>query len=862
MPGAPLKLRCEFASNPLGVTRRKPRLSWWVNDPRPAELQTAYEVMAASTQLLLDEGDVDLWFSGRIESDQCNLVEYQGPELASQQTVWWKVRTFDSDGISGPWSEPAFFHMGLLDATDWRADWIAAPLRGSLSRGVHAVALRREFALERVETPAFLYVCVLGDYRLEINGRALPDVELNAIWSDFDRAAYYQVIDVTALLQPGLNCIGILLSDGYYSGELAGAGRCNYGDRPVLRVQLESADPAHVVGSDAQWRWRPSWILAAGINEGEHVDARQQVPGWSRAGLDESLWSPVEVLPAQAVELRAQMHDRYVARQLLRPLAMPATLRRAGRSYCVLDFGDDLVGRVRMELRSTHSDHIKLYYALDAEFENATHDTYTSAGQGEDEVFIGQFAMHTFRYVQVEFTTDVTNIAEVLAMRVAARSAPGISFRCDHPGLNKLVDALSNSLAAVAMSVPMRGVDMLQRLPDAGYASTWVPLYAEQINTRALVGKWVADIQDAYDGGSDAAAVVPVIDRLHGEDVGDEFARFEAYARTLWALYRSQNDVDALHAGYARLRVAALSYRHRYEDLLRKSSLKDLYGASHWRSLVATCTLYGALRTTAQIAGVLAHVGDLELIETLAGDVRKAFRRRFVTRDGHLLGDCQSAYVASLYHNLLEGRERELAEQRLAHLLQGSNYHTDVAPAVMRGLLPVLTRADRLDLAYMVLLQTSAPSWLAVTHEGSNLIGYEPGVFDIAQVGLLEWLLESLVGISLHEDYSVGRNGYRSVRVRPKPPFGTQFDAGAPVQFVEASLPTVHGVYLVTWQIQEDGFELELVVPPGCTALVTMPDEIEQQVSSGHHRFVMDFDAGGDGIPTLLDLAGGADAGH
>jgi hypothetical protein len=37
-----------------------------------------------------------------------------------------------------------------------------------------------------------------------------------------------------------------------------------------------------------------------------------------------------------------------------------------------------------------------------------------------------------------------------------------------------------------------------------------------------------------------------------------------------------------------------------------------------------------------------------------------------------------------------------------------------------------------------------------------------------------------------------------------------------------------------------------------------MPDGIEQAVHSGHHRFVMDFGAGGDGVPTLIELAGGA----
>jgi len=336
----------------------------------------------------------------------------------------------------------------------------------------------------------------------------------------------------------------------------------------------------------------------------------------------------------------------------------------------------------------------------------------------------------------------------------------------------------------------------------------------------------------------------------------DEIARFETFSRTLWSMYRYHGDRHILQACYTELRVAALSYQHQHDQLLRFSPHTTLYGGDHTNGLIATCTLYGALRITGRVAGVLAHLGDYELIDGLAEDVRKAFRRRYLSADGHLLGDSQSVYVAALYHNMLEDRERDLAEQRLIELLQDNNYHTDIVPAVVHALLSTLTKAGRLDVAYMVLLQTSTPSWLASVNAGVRLIGQQPGEFDIAAFGLWEWLVESLVGIALHEDYSPDSNGFRSVRVRPMPPFGKQFAAGSPVQFVQASLHTLQGKYEVKWWVREDCFELELLIPPGCSAWVTMPDDIEQRVHSGHHRFVMDFGVGGDGVPTLLDLAG------
>jgi alpha-L-rhamnosidase len=864
MPSAPLRLRCEFVSNPLGVTCARPRLSWWVNDPRPAELQSAYEIVAASSAQRLAEDDGDLWLSGRVESNISAHVEFSGLTLPAKQRVWWKVRTFDSDGLGSPWSESAYFEMGLLSEEDWQAHWIAAPLFGSRSRGVHAVALRREFVLSQGVAWARLYVAALGDYSVEINGRAVAGADSNAVWSDFDHEVYYQTFDVTEMLLEEPNAIGVVLADGYYAGTLAGVGRVNYGDRPQLRLQMDVmlADGKHyILSTDHQWHWHPSWVLGAEVNGGEHIDARQFLEGWSEAGLETRHWSPVDILADQHTVLRSQPYPALAVQQVLRPLTLPKVTREHGREHRVYDFGDQLLGRTRIDIRSSASDEVVVKYSLSSRFETFSEDTYTSSSLTDTEIFEGLFSLHGFRYVRIEFSIGVTEIGDVFALRIAAPGPPGLSFRSDHPSLNQLFDVMHNSMRAVALSVPMRGLALQQRLPDVGYAGTWTPVYAQTESAHALVGKWVADIKLSCQAHTDPTPYVPAIARDKTVP-GDDIARFETLVRTLWSMYRYHNDQQILEQCYSEVRVAALGYRHQFSSLLRERPHQALFGDDYLSGLVATCTLHSALRIAGRMAGVLAHLGDYELIEALAEDVRKAFRRRYTSNDGHLMGDTQSVYVAALYHNLLEDHERELAEQRLVELLQNNHYHTDVVPAVLHAVLPTLTRAGRLDMAYMVLLQTSAPSWLASVNAGAQLIGREPGMFDIANMGLSEWLVESLIGISLHEDYSVDCNGFRSVRIRPMPPFGKQFLAGSPVQFVEASLQTLHGRYEVKWWIKEDCFELELLVPPGCNAWVTMPDDIEERVQSGHHRFVMDFGAGGDGVPFLVDMAQGRISGN
>ena len=865
MPSAPLRLRCEFMQNPLGVDVTSPRFSWWVNDPRPAEVQSAYEILVASKLALLNQDQGDLWHSGRVETHQTLNVEYRGIRLATGQKAWWKVRTCDSDGIPGDWSDPASFEMGLLHDADWHGPWIAGALQGSARRGVHAVGLRRDFLITQPVATARLYIAVAGDFKLYVNGVSVVPAGSHASWTAFGEKVFYQSFDVTERLLAEPNAVAVLLSDGYFAGALPGLGRARYGNRPYLRLRLVAtlADGEQFeVNSDEQWRWAPSHLLAADINAGEHADAAQLLEGWTEPGFDDAGWQPVERISFNP-ELRSLPHASFGVTQALRPMTEPLVTKAAGRSTALFDFGDQLVGRVNLSLRCRQSDVLLLHYSLDKSFANASEDSLVTVADATTS-HEGLFALHSFRYLKVEFTPHLTEVSHATALRIAALESSPVSVRTDHATLNQLFEIIDNSFRSAAFTVPMKGVALADRLPDFTAAGTWMPCFAGQDRSPGLVLKWLEDALAKLTPARGApASSNPLIPAVVGADEClpyDEFAEFEALVATVWQHYRSHGDVQVLKRAYPQLRAIALSYRHANTHLLRAPSNTSLYGDGATNPLVASCTMYDALRCLARMSSVLALLSDHELLHGLASEVRQAFRQRYLTGDGHVACDSESAYIAVLHFGLLEDKERQRAEQRLVELLQQQNYHSNAAPLVLPHLLPVLTAAERLDIAYMVLLQTSSPSWLAAVHAGDRLVARQPGCPEMANVGVLTWLLESLVGIKLQDDYAIDKNAFRAVRVRPRPPLGKQFLAGAPVQFVEASLRTPMGRFDVSWWIKEDRFELELLVPPGCEAQVIMPDEIEQIVHSGHHRFMMDFKAGGDGVPTLLELVGGRQA--
>jgi len=118
------KLRCEYRVNPLGIGVSKPRLSWIVESSERGQFQTAYQIIVSSTRLKLEKNIGDLWDSGKVQTDETSQITYAGKTLSSRMECWWKVRVWDKNGRPSDWSEPAYWTMGLLKQSDWKAKWI------------------------------------------------------------------------------------------------------------------------------------------------------------------------------------------------------------------------------------------------------------------------------------------------------------------------------------------------------------------------------------------------------------------------------------------------------------------------------------------------------------------------------------------------------------------------------------------------------------------------------------------------------------------------------------------------------------------------------------------------------------------
>ena len=194
-------LRTEYLVDPLSIDARVPRLSWILDAGAARGIrQTAYQIEVASSPAKLAANSADIWDSGKIASNRQNQIEYAGPPLTSRQQLFWKVRIWDQLGAPSDWSPPASWSMGLLDRSDWSAQWIGDPLPSV--ENVAAATLRRRFTLGSTPARAIVYATALGAYELHINGHRVGDQILAPEFTDYHTRTQYQAYDVTSMLQP------------------------------------------------------------------------------------------------------------------------------------------------------------------------------------------------------------------------------------------------------------------------------------------------------------------------------------------------------------------------------------------------------------------------------------------------------------------------------------------------------------------------------------------------------------------------------------------------------------------------------------------------------------------------------------
>ena len=837
-------LRCEDTDAPQLVETATPRFSWRLGSSIHGVEQAAYQLRIHTLDAAGQTIGAPLE-TGPVASSQTQWVTLPNFEAAPQNRYRWQVRVQDNHDRDSGWSEPVEFETGLLGGP-WQAEWISDGRAVAMEEDPPARYLRREFSLPSAPVRARLYLSAFGLAEPWINGSRVSEDYFLPGWPDYRKRNFYVSYDVTDQLTAGDNTIGIVMGDGWFSGTLFPKHQYDEIARTAAWIEAITADgETHIVKTDDAWKWQEGPIRAQGIYFGETYDARRELSGWAETGFDDETWSPVVQLAAADVPLEAR-HSPPVRRIEER---LPESVSEIEPGTFIYDMGQNMVGWVRLQIEATPGQEITLRFAemLDADGKLFTENLrtaeasvrYVAQGEGR-ETWEPTFTFFGFRYV--ELTGVEQPLDDAITGVVVHSDLERIGhFQCSDPMLNQLFSNTLWGQKGNFLELPTDCPQCDERLGWTGDAQVFAHTAHYNLRSGAFYRQWMAAVRDSFKPGENGGigSVAPYIGLSHGAA-----GWADVIAIVPWMTWLHTGDRRILAENFATVRDWVDLQTGQAPDGIRisKKGWGDWLAPGHAPKsaptpyeLIATAYYGYSTQLAAQMAEVLEEPAVARDYWELWGKIKTAFNQKYISADGRITSDEQTAYLLALGFDLVADAQRPAMEQHLQRAVAEKDNHLSTGFLGTPLVTPVLSAIGRTDLAYTVLQQQTYPGWLFSVKNGATTIwerwdswtpeiGFNPGGMNsfnhYAYGSVVGWFYDTIAGLKPLADHP----GWKEFAIAPQP--------GGGLTFAKASIETPHGLAACHWRQSTRQLSVDVIVPPNTHARVTLPAAAATQISA------------------------------
>jgi alpha-L-rhamnosidase len=751
------------------------------------------------------------------------------------------------------------------------AEWQPAFISAEGAHGTDVWRARVEFTLDGAVSDvasAVLKSTALGIIDTRMNGTATSDEVLVPGWTSYEWRLRYAEHDVRAHLG-SRNAIALTVAPGWFAGRIGWSGRRGiYGDTTAAAVHLDivfTDGRRQVIQSSASWACAPSDTTSADLYDGQRIDARLRTNGWDSPGFDDAGWSRCITSPTPTAALEpssappVQRHETVAAQRIW----------RSPQGQLLIDFGQNLVGWLRMTVQGPAGRHIQLRHAEVLENDElgvrplrSAQATDVFVTSGEIDQFEPTYTVHGFRYVEVSGWpgTEAELADAVRAVVVHTRLRRTGTFRCSSPLISKLHENIVWGFRGNAVSVPTDCPQRDERLGWTGDIAVFAPTAAYLFDVGDFLGDWMKDLRLEQ---SHANGIVPFVvpDPLkYGEASASDITTgpratptafwSDAAVWVPWALYRSSGNAESLRAqweamsehGRAVERVLAADgvwdSGFQFGDWLDPAAPpEDPFAATTPTDLVATASAYRTFDLLSQAAAIVGRQGEAEDFRDLAARVRTGFRGRYLL-DGSVAPATATALALTICFGLVDSQEADRLGTVLARVLADQGHLIATGFAGTPFVTEALTNTGQVETAYRLLQQQNCPSWLYPVTMGATTVWerwdsmlpdgtINPGEMTsfnhFALGAVADWMHRVVGGIAPLDP------GYRTVLIAPLP--------GGDLTWCETSLDSAAGKIAVRWEKEGDAFTYTVDIPTGVEATVRLPGQTDIIVGSGRHLF-------------------------
>ncbi len=835
---APVDLRTELQSNPIGLDMANPRFSWKMTQIRRGEAQSAYQILIASAAEKLGNNQGDIWDSGKVDSDQSDYVTFSGIQLKSKTAYFWKVKIWDEQGTETDYSESATFETGMLQPDDWQAQWIEKNSKEDPNR---STLMRKAFDLDSKPTKARLYVTGLGTYVFYINGEKVGHDILTPGWTDYPKRIQYQAYDVTDLLNQGENAVGAMLGNAWWSGGLGWGktpeDRARYSNGPMkllARLEVQFSDgTTKVITTDESWKWSDSPVIKNSLYDGVYCDARLEQPGWDKAGFDDQQWQAAETTKDITAMLVHQQGPPIRITDELKPVKVT----KLDNGHYVFDFGQNMVGWGKLKVQGDAGTKVELKYAEllhddgSVAQENLRSakgtDTYILKGTG-NETWEPLFTYSGFRYVEmVGYPGEPPE--DALTGMVFHSDAPWIGdFECSNELINQIHHLVIWGEKGNLMSVPTDCPQRDERLGWMGDAQMFSPTAFYNMDLTRFFEKWLKDITDSQDPSGFVYDVNPAI--VVGGPAKPAWG--DAVVVVPWITYKFSGDKRIIEDNYEGMKAWVEFMRSKARNNLYIWSNPDstFFGYADWiapvkspQKPISVSYYYYSTKLLSQMAGVIGRTDDEQQYATLANDIAKAYQARYYDPDKkNYEGETQTANILPLEFGITPDNMKARIAQNIAEDVKAHDDHLTTGFLGTGYILNVLSDNGYHELAYKLMTQTTYPSWGYMVKNGATTMwelwnsNTEPpdrmnSRNHFALGGIGEWYYGYLGGLRPDDEHP----GWKRSIIAPMPV--------GDLTAARASVLTHYGKLSDSWKLENETLSVDVTIPPNTTGLVKFP---------------------------------------